>query len=37
MVKNIKANSDFVIESFGTSLQTKQKWILIRKDWYKFE
>ena len=37
LVKNIKANCDLVNESIETSLQTKKKWILIRKHWYKFE
>ena len=36
MVKNVKANCDLVNESIETSLQTKKKWILIRKQWYKF-
>ena len=31
MVKNVKANCDLVNESIETSLQTKKKWILIRK------
>ena len=37
LVKNVKANCDLVNESIETSLQTKKKWILIRKHWYKFE
>ena len=37
MVKNVKANCDLVNESIEASLQTKKKWILIRKHWYKFE
>ena len=37
MVKNVKADSDLVIECIETSLQAKQKWTLIRKDWYKFK
>ena len=37
MVKNVKANCDLVNESIEESLQTKKKWILIRKHWYKFE
>ena len=37
MVKYVKANFDVVNESIETSLQTKKKWMLIRKHWYKFE
>ena len=37
MVKNGKANCDLMNESIEESLQTKKKWILIRKHWYKFE
>ena len=37
IVKNVKANSDLVIGSIQTILQTKQKWILVRKHWCKFE
>ena len=37
MVKNVKANWDFVNESIEISLQTKEKWILLRKHWYRFE
>ena len=37
MVKNVKANCDLVNKSIEISLQTKEKWILIRKYWYKFE
>ena len=37
MVENVKANCKLVIESIETSLKTKEKWILIRKHWYKFE
>ena len=37
MVKNVKANCDLINENIETSLQTKGKWILIRKHWYKFE
>ena len=37
MGKNVIANCDLVNESIETSLQTKEKWILIRKLWYKFE
>ena len=31
VVKNVKANCDLVHESVETSLQTQEKWILIRK------
>ena len=37
MVKNIKANCNFVNESIKTSSKTKKKWIFIRKHWYKLE
>ena len=37
VVKNVKANCDLVNESIETSLQTKKKFTLIRKHWYKFE
>ena len=37
MVKYVKANFDVVNESIETSLQTKKKWMLIRKHWYEFE
>ena len=37
MVKNVKANCELVNESIEESLQTKKKWILLRKHWYKFE
>ena len=37
MVRNVKVNYDLVTESIETSLQTKEKWILISKHWYKFE
>ena len=37
MAKNIKANCDLVNESIDTCLQIKNKWILIRKHWYKFK
>ena len=37
MVKYVKANCDVVNESIETNLQTKKKWMLIRKHWYKFE
>ena len=33
MIKNVKTNSDLVIEITEASLQAKQKWILISKDW----
>ena len=37
MVKNVNANCDLVNENIETSLQTKKKWILIMKQWYKSE
>ena len=37
MVKNDIANCDLENESIETSLQTKEKWILTRKHWYKLE
>ena len=37
MVKNVKVNCDSVNESIEASLQTKKKWVLIRKHCYKFE
>ena len=37
MVKNVKANCNFLNKSIETSSKTKKKWILIRKHWYKFE
>ena len=37
MVKNVKANSALMNESIETSLKIKQKWILIKKHWYKLE
>ena len=36
MVKNVKVNCDLMNESIEGSLQTRKKWILIRKHWYKF-
>ena len=36
VVKNVKVNCDLMNESIEGSLQTRKKWILIRKHWYKF-
>ena len=35
--ENVKTNCDLVNESTERSLQTKKKWMLIKKHWYKFE